>query len=758
MTLTLDEAFRLAVEHHLAGKLQDAEQLYRLILQADPRHANSHHNLGVLTEQAGDPQAALEHFRIAMADNPRQEPYRTSYLNAMLRHGPNDPETRLATGRLLQEAGRSSEAEACYREALRLQPECHEACERLADIAFQQQRFDDAREAFQQALRIMPDLASVHLGLGTILHMQKRYAEAEERYRRSLAIDPHGIAALGNLGVLLASSRRFQEAEATYREALRIQATDYIYNHLGNLLKELGRHAEAEEAYRQALCLNAECAAACYNLGVLLREQGRYDEAEAAYREALRMQPQSILALVDLCHMRRHLCAWSGLREQEAEVLDLLRHHKLGTMPFTLLAMPAATARDQLDCARLFAAEYMTTDTFPHDGMRSGAAERLRIGYLSADFHDHPTTYLITELLRHHDRKNFEIFAYSLGKDDGKDGRKKIINNTDHFVDLLPMSDRDAAQRIHDDDIHILLDVKGYTNGSRPGILARRPAPVQVNYLAYPGTMGATFIDYLIADRFILPPRHLKYYDEAVIYLPDCYQPNDGQRRIAAFPNDRNACGLPENAFVFCCFNNTYKITETFFSIWMRLLQAVPESVLWLLETNPSAKKNLQQEATMRGVPPDRLIFAPLLPNEQHLARYRLADLFLDTLPYNAHTGASDALWAGLPVLTCGGHTFAGRVAASLLHAVGLPELITKDLQDYEATALHLATTPTRLQKIHKSLRENPQKYPLFDTRSYTTHLETAYCHIVQKWRDGHTPKSFHVNLIIKKQNTPAKG
>jgi protein O-GlcNAc transferase len=379
---------------------------------------------------------------------------------------------------------------------------------------------------------------------------------------------------------------------------------------------------------------------------------------------------------------------------------------------------------------------------FPSLPPRAGA--RIRLGYLSGKFHTHPGASLIAGLIEHHDRRRFEVIGYGFDEDDGSAMRRRLVRAFDRFVDISEMPDRDAADLIHADAIDVLVDLHGWTPDGRAKILAYRPAPIQLNYLGYPGTMDADFIDYIIVDPFVVPLDQQPFFSERLVHLPDCFQCNDDKREIAECTPLRGECGLPETGFVFCCFNNNYKITPFFFDIWMRLLRAVPESVLWLYEANPLVKANLAREAEARGIAPERLVFASRLPQAEHLARHRLADLFLDTLPYNAHTTASDALWAGLPVLTCVGNTFAGRVAGSLLQVVGLPELVTTSLEDYEALALRLARDTGLLSALRTRLMENRQ-IRLFDTARYTRNLEAAFGRMHEIRKVGRPPTAFSV-------------
>jgi predicted O-linked N-acetylglucosamine transferase (SPINDLY family) len=399
----------------------------------------------------------------------------------------------------------------------------------------------------------------------------------------------------------------------------------------------------------------------------------------------------------------------------------------------------------QLQCARKYIENQVPSLPRP---LQTGVRWRhgkLRVAYLSADLHRHATTFLMAELFERHDRSRFEIIGVSFGMDDRSEIRKRLVAAFDQFHDVRRRTDEEIARLVHELQSDIAVNLKGYTQDARPNILAHRPAPIQVSFLGYPGTMGASFIDYIIADQVVAPFEHEQFYTEKIIHLPDCYQVNDSKRKISKRTPTRREIGLPERGFVFCCFNNNWKITPEVFDVWMYLLRQVEGSVLWLLRDNASAETNLRNEARARGIDPSRLIFAGRLPMEEHLARHRLADLFLDTLPYNAHTTASDALWTGLPVLTCMGKSFAGRVAGSLLHAVGLPELVTSDLGAYQALALKLVTEPDVLTSMRKKLEENRLTAPLFDTDRFRQNIESAYTQMWEIWQRGEALHSFAV-------------
>ncbi len=444
---------------------------------------------------------------------------------------------------------------------------------------------------------------------------------------------------------------------------------------------------------------------------------------------AVSLNPNFAEAIAQLVYQLKQNCDWGRIDSLTRRLIDAVDANSAPVNPFVFLSLDT-TLGQQLQCARQWAAAH-----FPAHGAKAAArvSDRITLGYLSADFQEHATAQLIAELFVLHDRSRFRVIGYSYGHDDGSAARRRLAESFDAFVDLETASHTDAAARIREDGVDILIDLKGYTTDARPEIVALRPAPIQVNYLGYPGTMGTEAIDYILVDPFVVPPSEQIHFTEKLVHLPDCYQVNDRRRPIASPIPTRAECGLPDGAFVFCCLSAPYKITAPMFDIWMRLLAAVPHSVLWLLESSPGATANLQREAEGRLTGGSaRLKFAPGLPNPQHLARLAVADLFLDTLPYNAHTLTSDALWAGCPVVTCAGATFASRVAGSVLHAVGLPELVTTSLADYEALALRLARDPARLQAIRTKLKNNRLATPLFDSERLTRNIEAAY---EEMWR-----------------------
>jgi predicted O-linked N-acetylglucosamine transferase (SPINDLY family) len=438
------------------------------------------------------------------------------------------------------------------------------------------------------------------------------------------------------------------------------------------------------------------------------------------------------------------ICRWDKLAARVEALRAQVRSRSNVVEPFTFLAV-SHSAEEQRLCAERHVQEKLPARFAPLWQGTRYRHDRIRLAYLSADYHEHATAYLAAGLFERHDRARFELIGVSYGPHDASPMRGRLERAFERFVDVRNRSDEEAARMLHALEVDVAVDLKGHTTGSRPGILAHRPAPIQAAYLGYPGTMGAPFIDYLLADRVVIPEDERRFYAEKVVYLPGCYQVNDAQRAIAPRTPSRAEAGLPRDGFVFCCFNNNYKILPPVFGAWMRLLRDVPGSVLWLLEDNTAAKRNLQEAARARGIDPARLVFAARLPPAEHLARHRAADLFLDTLPCNAHTTASDALWAGLPVLTCAGTTFAGRVAASLLSAIGLDELVTSSPQEYEALALALARDPGRLAGLRGRLARERATAPLFDTERFRRGLEAAYAAMWEAWQRGEAPQAFAV-------------
>jgi predicted O-linked N-acetylglucosamine transferase (SPINDLY family) len=737
----VSEALAIAIQHHQAGRLQAAEQIYRQILAVEPAHPDAMHLLGVLAFQAGKHELAVQ------------------TIGQAIRWKGTEPAFHNNLGEAYRALHRLSEALDCYRRAIELDPNFAEAHNSLGVAFSEQAKWEEAAACYRRALQLRPDYAEAHNNLGIALKEQGHAEAAIASYRRALELRPGYAEAHNNLGAAWNDQGNHDAAIACFRRALE-QRPDLaeFHNSLGVALKEQGKRDAAIACYRRTLELKPDYAEAHNNLGIALGDQEKRDAAIACYRRAVELNPNHGAALGSLVHELQHLCAWEELPRLSQRLTQLLDEDPPNPLvsppaPFVVLALSTpTTALQQLRSAQRWTERKFKTgaarDCSAAFRQRSHRKPTTSVGYLSADFHAHATAWLIAELIEKHDRRRVTVCGYSYGPDDRSPMRRRLVEAFDRFVDLRDVSFPEAARRIAADEVDILVDLKGHTQNARTEILALRPAPIQVNYLGYPGTMGTPLLDYILVDDFIVPAEQQPFFAERLVHLPGCYQVNDSRREISAHTPSRTECGLPDEGFVFCSFNNSYKITPEIFAVWMRLLRAVPGSVFWLLEGNRFAVPNLLREAQRQGIAPERLVFAPRRPLPEHLARHRLADLFLDTFPVNAHTTASDALWAGCPLLTLAGETFASRVAGSLLRAVGLPELITTRLADYEALALSLARNPRQLGALRARLNAN-RNCALFDAGQFARNLEQAYATMADIHARGQAPQAFRVEAGI---------
>ena len=686
---------------------------------------------------------------------------------------------QLQTALALHQQGRLAEAETIYREILHSQPDHFDALQLLATIAGQQNKLSDAVSLFERALNIKPDHPASLNNCGNALQMLKRYDEALFYYERALSVNPDNSDAAYNRGVVLQAMKRYEEAVASYDKAIALRP-DYAlafnnrsftllelkryeeallsydktimlnanypephYNR-GNALLELQHHEEAVLSYDKAIKIKPNYAEAYGNRGVAFQKMNRLDDTLASYERAISLKPDYDFLFGQWLHTKMKICDWSTFENDVHQLSERIETNKKASSPFIVLALLDSLSL-QKKAAEIFLIEkYPVIQTVTEIPKRA-RHKKIRIGYYSADYHNHAMMYLMADLFERHDRRKFEIIAFSIGPVRNDEMRKRVAAAFDRFIDVQAQSDEDVAKLSRDLEIDIAVDLNGFTTCCRTGIFALRAAPIQVNYLGYPGTMGAEYIDYLIADATLIPEKTRPCYTEKIVSLPDSYQVNDANRCIADKVFTREELGLPKTGFIFCCFNNNHKITPTTFDGWIRILKKVDGSILWLFEDNPKAAENLRKEAFEMGVEADRLIFAKRMNLDDHLARHRAADLFLDTLPYNAHTTASDALWAGLPVLTCIGETFAARVAASLLNAIHLPELITSTQQEYEALAVKLATNPDRLMSIRQKLEKNRLTTPLFDTELFTRNIEKAYTAMYERFQTDLPPDHIEI-------------
>lgn len=627
----------------------------------------------------------------------------------------------------LQKAGRAEEAERLYLEVLAAAPDYVPALSLLGVLRAAGGRKTEALELMEKAARLGPGSAAALFNHAMLLLELGRGEEALEQFLRVTAIQPGNLMAHARAGRLLEALGRLDEARSHYDRAVALKP-DFaaVIAQRGLLNRQLGREAEALADFDRALALAPDHAALLAARGYL--QWDRFRRLEPALKDlkrAVALDAHADYARGDLMHMKMLAGDWQDFGSEMAVIDRDVRQGKKVIRPFAYLALSESPA----DLHRA-TVTYMENNYPPLPALWQGSfrpRNRIRVGYVCGHFNRHALAYLAAGLYERHDREKFEIIAFDSGRDDGSAIRARLIKAFDRFIPIAALGDDEAARRVLAEDIDILVNVDGLSGHIRMGLFARRPAPVQVNWLGYPGTLGTSTIDYIIADAVVLPESEQRWYEEKIVTLPHVYQVNDDRRAIADPVPSRVLHGLPEKGFVFCNFNQSYKLTPAVFDCWMRLLLTLEGSVLWLLDADPLFQANLRKEAEARGVAGGRLIFAPLMENKDHLARLKLADLFLDTLPYNAHTTCSDALWAGLPVLTCRGTAFPGRVAASLLTAMDMPELIALNMNDYEQRALQLARDPVHLCGIREKIAANRAKSPLFDTDLYRRHLESAY-------------------------------
>ena len=650
---------------------------------------------------------------------------------------------RLAAGWSALERRDMRSAEELARAELRRDPAQVEFMRLLGASLFMQERFREAIAPFSEVFdKARTSGAGYHLGYCYIaVGDPSRAGEVLEQVVREY---PQMASAHNLLGISLVQRSKRAESLACFASAIE-RSPQFAEAHvnMGSALSQLGRTEEAVDHFRQALALAPDSIDARHHLGFALQELSSHDEAITCLREVCRIDPTHRYALGALLWSQRVACSWEGLESGTALLRDGIRRGLPLAVPFAMLAL-SQDPPEQLLCARSFCEHDLRPSAPLWRGERY-RHDKIRLAYLSGDFREHAVAYCISELIGLHDRSRFEVTGVSYGADDGGPTRAALAKSFDRFVEARNQDEALVAGMLREMEIDIAVDLAGHTRGSRPGILACRPAPVQVEYLGFAGTSGAGFIDYLVADCYVVPDEDRRHYSEQVVCLPDTFMVNPSRRVMAEPAPRRSDAGLPETGFVFCSFNNSFKITPEIFEVWMRLLSNVAGSVLWLARDNASVEANLRAEAARRGVDPGRLVFARFVKRiEEHYARLPLGDLFLDTA-YNGHVTTADALWAGLPVLTWEGRCFAGRVAGSLLRAVGLPELIAVDLEQYEAKALALARDRPRLAALRGKLARNRDSAALFDTDRFRRHIESAYVTMWETEQRGESPRSFSV-------------
>ncbi len=788
---------KTAIGFHAQGQLAEAEAAYRQILDSEPENFEAQHLLGVLHAQKGAFPEAAQLIGQALALDEHSAPAWNNYANVLHRLNrldesltaydraialnPVHVEAHNNRGIALHDSGRHDEALASIDQAIALKPDHASAHYNRATVLNGLGRSEEALSSYESALLAKPDYAEAFNNRGSLLRAMGRFDEAMQCYDRAVQLRPgdpamvynraSGLHDLGRLeealtgydmalrmnpaavhlwrarGNALYDLRRFTDALAAYDRAIQLSPEESEnHNVRGNALRALNRFDEALAAYGRAIELNTGHAKAHHNHGILLENLGRYEDALIACDTALIHDANDAEAMGQGFLIASGLCDWRGLSARRETITQAV-NNGLPVPPYAVLVMaddPALQAKAAQNYSRLY---YPARKPLAKTGGARTGHTRLRVAYVSADFFTHATAHLASGLFEAHNRDAFELYGVSIGPNDNSPIRKRLEASFDRFIDASAKPDHEVARQLAALDVDIVVDLKGHTREARPGIFAYRPAPIQVSYLGYPGTMGAPFIDYILADEIVIPERSAHHYSESIAWLPDTYQTNDGRRRISDENFTRADFGLPDDAFVFCSFNNPHKLNPETFDTWLEILTAVPESVLWLFAGHARARENLRTRAKDKGIAEERLIFADFeTDTARHLARLKLADLVLDSQPYNAHTTASDALWAGVPVLTQRGESFPARVAASVLLADGAPELVTTSRAEYVARAKELASNAESLHTLKTKLAANRSTHALFDTARHTRHIEAAYRTMWDRYLRGLPPENFKVD------------
>ena len=756
MTALLQQAYALQQQ----GRLADAQRLYDQFLRAEPRHAQALQLAGICAMQAGAPARAEPLLRKAARLAPDDAVLLINLAaccTALGRHGdalaaaeqalaldPSLPQAHANRGNALRRLGRAAEALVAMDRAIALRPGLAQAHSNRGGVLHDLGRLEEALLAFDGALALQPDLAEAQLNRGQALRLLGRIDEALASLDRAIALNPRDAEAHAARGLALHAQGRWPDALTALDAALRINPRHAeALRHLGATLSALGRPAEALSAIDRAIALEPKALAGHYIRANALLELGRLPDAIAACRRVLALQPGHHFIRGRIAHVMLRMARWDGLAEEFDGVIQDIQAGIPAAPPLDLMGITT----DRLLLRQ--GMEAFTTALAPPPPLAAppfqDALGPLRIGYFSSDLHNHAVAGLMAGVFEAHDRARVQVTAYSFGGVSAHAQRRRIIAGVDRFVDVTAEDPASIARRARADGTAIAVDLNGYTQGCRHAIFACRAAPLQVNYLGFPGTMGAHFMDYIIADATTIPAGAEDGYTEAVIRLPHCYQANDAAREIAAETPTRTALGLPEDAVVLCCHNNGWKITPEVFAIWLRVLRAVPRAVLWLLEDNAWVAGNLRRAATASGIDAGRLHFASRVPPAEYMARFRAAELFLDTLPYNGGATASDALRAGLPVVTRLGDAFAGRMAASLLGNLGLTELVTGSADEYEALIVALARDDGRRAMLRARLSEAASTAAVFDTARFTRKLEAAFLAMHERRLAGLAPTTMDI-------------
>ena len=708
------------------GNLESANTILRRVIQVDTRNLPALHILGLIS-------ASQENYRDAVV-----------FLARAAKINSNDASIQYNLAKAHLDSGSNKESIPHHKKAVELAPDNFEAWLNYGKALSNLGLHEEALGHYDKALSLKSDYIMAILSKCVTLKELKRHDDAMALAELALTINPNSLDAWVNHGLILHGKKRYEEAITSYDRVLSLKP-DYvqIWNNKGVILQELKRYEDAIESYDQALKIKPNYVEVWMNKGDLFNLVKLHIEAAKCYQKALELRPEASYLLGKAHHQMMLGCEWAKYEEITNEIFNQINRGEKVVEVFGFQGI--AESENLLQkCAITF-----SNDKFPALGNLAGLSRyghtKIRIGYLCGEFRNQATSVLMTRIWELHNKAKFEIYAFDNGWNDRSEYRQRIESAFDVILDISQMSDIETANLIHSNEIDILVNLNGFFGLSRHGVFSYKPAPIQVNYLGFPGTLGSPYIDYIIGDPFVIPEKSREFFTEKIAYLPNSYQANDNIRKISNRQFSRRELGIPENGFVFACFNNNFKIAPATFDLWARILKMVEGSVLWLLADNQLAKNNLIKEVVARGISPERLVFADRMESSEHLARHRLAGLFLDTLPCNAHTTCSDALWSGLPVLTLVGSAFPGRVSAGLLNAIGMPELIATTEEDYVALAVELATSSVKLTAIKERLASNISSKPLFDSCQFTEHLESAYLAMIERHQAGLQPDHIFV-------------
>ena len=660
-------------------------------------------------------------------------------------------EKKFNEAKKLHQAGKVNEAQKIYLELLKNSPSDHKINFLTGTSYLQLKNYEKAITYLDNSINISPEFPHSYNSKGIVFSEMKSFEEAIRNYDKAILLKPDFLEAHLNRGISLKNIQEYDDALKSFEKCIEIDSLNpKIYNNLGNLFLENLKYADAKNAYDKAIMFNEKYGEAYEGRGDALQEIAKIEKDPSKlslsitnYEKAFSLKPDLDYVYGKIVSTKMYVNDWSKTEEYLSKIKEEVNNNKKTIIPFPLLSL-IDNPKLHKKCSEIFATDYPLKNLINTEKIKN---EKIKIGYFCADFNEHPVSMLIAKMLSLHDKSKFEVFCYSFGFEKKDELHKWIESKVDVYRDIRKLNNEDVAKLAKNDGINIAIDLQGYTSKHRVGIFSYRAAPIQINFLGYPGTMGSNYFDYIIADENLIPETSREFYSEKPIYMPNQYQVQNDELKISEIIPSKKELGLPEKSFIFCGINNTYKISPVVFDVWMKILHKVENSVLWLLDNNEVSKNNLLKEAKTRNINGDRLIFSKRTAHDRYLAQFNHADLYLDTFNYNAGATASSALWMGVPVLTMAGTSYAARMASSLLKSIDLPELITTSIYDYEKLALELSTRPEKLNAIKEKLKKNRSERPLFNTEMYTRHFEEGMSQVFNNFISGNKTK----NIFIKK-------